>query len=165
MPEVTFREAPTQPAETREYEKEPENNNTGVDTVTAEPVDSESMPQVVLDVLGLEGNVKDLPSEELSNLREISGYLESQLIIKGKVPNVNTMGRMLDNIREELGMDDQTDSSILLDRLGGVVKAWKNVGFISDSAQKRSLFMKLARCKNSKEMHRLVFQEMDRHSW
>lgn len=163
--DTIFRQAPSEPAETKLYEREPENKNTGADQGMPEPVDTHSMPQVVLDVLGIDGNVKDLPSEELGKLQDISSYLQDSLSKDGKTPSIKTLGTKLDQIREELDMDEDTETSVVLDRIGGVVKAWKNVGFMKDPAQKRSLFMKLARCKDSKEMHRLVFSEMDRQSW
>ena len=163
---VTFREAPGEPVETRTYQDGPKDNKVGPEVnIMPEPVDGESMPQTILDVLGIEGNVKDLPSNEMENLREISSYLNDQLTAIGKVPSVATLGRKLDEIREELEMDDQTESSVVLDRLGGVVKAWRNLGFMKDPATKRSMFMKLARCKDSKEMHRLIFNEMNKVSW
>ena len=165
MPDITFREAPTEPAETKLYEREPENRNVGADQGMPEPIDTESMPQTILDVLGIDGNVRDLPSEELSNLKEISSYLEESLGRDGKVPSIKTLGIKMDEIREELGMDEDTETSVVLDRIGGVVKSWKGLGFIQDPAKKRSLFMKLARCPDSKSMHKMVFDEMDKLSW
>ena len=163
MTDITFRQISTEvPAETRLYQDGPKDNKVGPSTdIMPEPIESEGMPQVVLDVLGIEGNVKDLPSEELSNLREISAYLEDQLKEHGKIPSALTMGRKLDEIRAELDMDDQTESSVVLDRLSGVVKGWKSLGFMTDSAQKRAMFMKLAKCKDSKEMHKLVFKNYE----
>jgi len=162
MNNITIREAP-QPVESTPVSSEFVKNNVGA-SVEAEPVDIESMPQTILDVLGIDDNVKDLPSEEVENLNEIASYLTDQLKSQGKIPNALTMGRKLDEIREELEMDDQTEANVVLDRLGGVVKAWKNLGFMKDSSSKRSMFMKLARCKDSKEMHRLVFKEMNQQN-
>lgn len=164
-PNITFREAPSEPAETKLFEREPENKDTGADQGMPEPIGSESMPQTVLDVLGIDGNAKDLPSDELSNLKEIASYLEESLMTNGKVPSVKTMGIKLDEIREQLDLDEDTEASVVLDRVGGVVKAWKGLGFITNPSEKRSLFMKLARCKDSKEMHKLVYKTMDSMQW
>ena len=163
MVDTTFRQISNEPAaETRLYQDGPKDNKVGPSTdIMPEPIESEGMPQVVLDVLGIEGNVKDLPSEEVSNLREISAYLEEQLTQHGKVPSALTMGKKLDEIKAELEMDDDTEASVVLDRLSGVVKAWKGLGFMTDPAQKRSMFMKLARCKDSTEMHKLVFKNYE----
>ncbi len=163
MVDTTFRQISNEPAaETRLYQDGPKDNKVGPSTdIMPEPIESEGMPQVVLDVLGIEGNVKDLPSAELSGLREISAYLEEQLTQSGKVPSALTIGRKLDEIRSELDMDDQTEASVVLDRLSGVVKAWKGLGFMTDPAQKRAMFMKLAKCKDSKEMHKLVFKNYE----
>jgi hypothetical protein len=162
--DVTIRSAPQQVSEAPVSHEEFTKNDIGA-SVEAPPVDNDTMPQTVLDVLGIDDFVRDLPSEEVENLNEICSYLNDQLKSQGKIPTALTMGRKLDEIREELEMDDQTEPSVLLDRLGGVVKAWKNLGFMSDPKEKRSMFMKLARCPDSRSMHKLIFSEMSRYDW
>lgn len=163
---VTFRQPVGEQPETRTYQDGAKDNKIGPSTdIMPEPIDGASMPQSILDVLGINGNARDLPSDEMSNLQEIASYLEESITKSGKVPSIKTMGSKLDEIREQLDMDDDTEASVILDRVGGVVKAWKGLGFMTDPSQKRSLFMRLARCKDSKEMHRLVYHEMDKHTW
>jgi len=163
MDNVTFRKAPSaEPVETKLYENGFKENKVGAnDDSLPEPIDSESMPQNVLDVLGVEENLKDLPAELINNVKEISSYLEDNFNSQGKNPSILSIGKQLDKMKEDLGMDDDTRIDVVLDRIGGVVKAWKNIGFISDPAKKRSLFMKLARCGDSKSMHQLVYKEVE----
>lgn len=160
MSDITFRQ-PTVQTETREYQDGYKENVVGADGGNDGYVEGDSMSQTVLDVLGVEERYSDLPSEELSNLKEITSYIEDSLVKNGKRPSVKSIGNKLDEIREDLGLDDDSDVSIVLDRVGGVVKAWRNLGFMSPE-QKRSMFMKLARCKDSKEMHKIVYAEMQR---
>jgi hypothetical protein len=70
----------------------------------------------------------------------------------------------MQNIKEEMGLDDFVDPDVSLERMGGVVKAWKEINFISDPQERRSLFMKLARQPDTKSMNRLVYQEMNKHT-
>lgn len=162
MTELTFREAPARAVNTTQGPEETEGPVQGDGhSIQPEPIESDKMPQVVLDVLGISENLQDLPSEIVENAREISSYLEQQIKENGKTPSVLTIGKKLDEIKEELEMDDDTDMSIVIDRIGGVVKAWKNLGFMKDPSSKRSLFMKLARCKDSREMHKLVFKNYE----
>jgi hypothetical protein len=164
MENITFRNAPTSSPTalaTSVPQEMPEGNDIGP-SVEQEPVNLNSMPQTILDVLGIEDDVRDLPSEESNRLSEIASYLEDQLKASGKMPNALTIGKKLDEIREELEMDEDTEKEVVLDRLGGVVKAWRDLGFLKDPASKRSMFMKLARCPDSKSMHKLIFSEMNR---
>lgn len=163
MPEenLTLRNAPSQSTnDGPSFEEGPLNHGAGTN-LEIEPVTNESMPQIVLDVLGISENLMDLPSDMSENAKEISDYLSEQLKTQGKTPNVLTIGKKLDEIKEELEMDDDTDLSVVMDRIGGVVKAWKNLGFMKDASQKRTMFMKLARCKDSREMHKLVFKNYE----
>jgi len=161
--EVTFRQA-VQPTETKEYQDGFKQNEVGADGGNEDYVEGDQLSQTVLDVLGVEDRYSDLPSEELANLKEITTFIEDCLVNDGKRPSVKTIGIKLDEIREDLGLDDDNDVSVVLDRVGGVVKAWRNLGFLKPE-HKRSMFMKLARCKDSKEMHKLVFTEMGKQIW
>lgn len=163
MPDITFRQ-PAEPTETKEYQNGYKENIVGADEGNTDYVEGESMSEVILDILGVEDRMRDLPSQELSSLKEITTYIEDSLVKDGKRPSVKTIGIKLDEIRNDLNLDEDTETSIVLDRIGGVVKAWRNLGFLSPE-QKRSMFMKLARCKDSKEMHKLVFSEMEKQSW
>lgn len=114
--------------------------------------------------MGIDDDIKNMPVDDVENLNGVTDYLISLVKAKGKTPNALTLGRELDGLKLEMEMDEQTEPSVVLDRIGGIFKAWKQMTFIRDPAQKRSLFMKLARQKDSRSMDRLVFDEMEKRT-
>lgn len=124
-----------------------------------EPLDNTQ--DAILSSLGIGDVAKTLPTEELNNLTEIEGYLREVLDIKGVVPTKSTVDKALSGLKTEMGLDESSDPRIVLDRMGGVIKAWKQLSFITNPQEKKSLFLKLANTNSSKEMNRIVYQEME----
>ena len=63
-----------------------------------------------------------------------------------------------------MGLDPDSEPSVVLDRIGGVMKSWKSLTFVKDPHEKRKVFMKLARAQDSKEMNKIIFEEMEARS-
>jgi len=119
---------------------------------------------IVLEALDIDSQLSDLPGEDQDNVKEVKRYIFDIIKSKGLSSTVGAFKNTLSEIKSEMGLSEDSDPSVVLDRIGGVVKAWKNLSFISNPQEKRSLFMKLARQPDSKEMNRLVFDEMEKRS-
>lgn len=133
------------------------------DTVAVEePLDSAD--KTILESMGITDDQNNLPSEEQANLKEIDGYVLDILKRKGVVPTKSTINKELGKLREEMGLDEAADPAVVLDRIGGVIKAWKSLSFIKNPSEKRSLFLKLANSNSSEDMNRIVFEEMNRRA-
>jgi len=162
MADTVFRSSiPTAP-EAHEPGPEPVPNTQGAQEhpVVSEPL--ESPTQGVLSSLGLEDSLRDLPEETTSKLEDIGRYVAEDLKARGVAPTQEAFDRTVINLKFELGLDLDATPETVIDRLGGVIQAWRELSFVRDPAEKRSLFMKLARQPDSRSMHRLVFEEMER---
>jgi hypothetical protein len=145
---------------------EPETNKVGAETnpEDIEPVDlMESRGiDVTLEALGIDDQIENLPEESQENLKEVRGYVLDILKQRGVTPTKTSFKQTLDSLKWEMGLDPDADPEVVLDRIGGVVKSWKELSFIRDPKEKRVLFMRLARAQSSSEMNKLVFEEMEK---
>lgn len=105
-----------------------------------------------------------LPEDLKENVSEIENYIFDILKSKGVDPTLSAAKREIENLKFEFGLDEKASVEVMLDRMGGVIKAWKNLSFVKDPGEKKKLFFKLANAPTSKEMNRLVFQAMEDHS-
>lgn len=117
---------------------------------------------IVLESLGIDDSISNLPQEDRENVSEVKSYIKEIIKSKGMSDTVGNFKKTLDTVKSEMGLDPEADPQTVLDRIGGVVKAWKELSFISNPKEKRSFFMKLARMESSSEMNRLVYQEMEK---
>lgn len=166
MESTTFRSVP-EPVTDGRYDKvETKPNEVGskASEDSGEPLEGDKAEMAILDFIGILDTPHNMPAEAQNNLSEINEYLTQKLNSQGKTPTLRSIAKEMDNIREEMGLDDDVDPDIALERISGVVKSWKEINFISDPQEKRSLFMKLARQPDTKSMNRLVYQEMNRKS-
>src|SRR3990167_870638 len=124
-----------------------------------EPV--ENGQQAILEAMGIDDAIRNMSDADKDNLGEVKQYVYDILDRKGLAPTVGSIKKALMELKEEMGFDREAEPSIILDRIGGIVKAWRNLSFIKDSKQKRSLFMKMARMESSKEMDEFVYKEME----
>lgn len=142
---------------------EPKLNNRGAqsDVESIRPVEDKS--QAVLSAMGINDNLDVMPEGERDNLNEVAEYISDIANKRGLSQTQKSYDKVLSELKEEMGLDDDAEPSMILDRIGGVVKAWKNLSFISDPKQKRSIFMKLAKMDSSKDMNKAVLQEMEKN--
>ena len=144
---------------------EPKKNNVGAEEspieVPLEVREEESGKDIVLEALNIDDDIHNLSSDDQDNVSEVKKYIFDIIKARKLSSTVATFKKTLSDLKGEMGMSDETDPSEVLDRVAGVVKAWKNMSFISDQAEKRRLFMQLAKCENSKEMNRIIFQAME----
>lgn len=142
---------------------EPELNNRGaqMDVESIRPVEDKGT--AILSAMGINDNLEVLPEEDRGNLGEVAEYVSDILGKRGLSQTQKSYDKVLSELKEEMGLDAEAEPSVILDRIGGVVKAWKNLSFIKDTKQKRSIFMKLARMGSSKDMNRAVLQEMEKN--
>lgn len=164
---TTFRVAPPPEAPTTTL-PDPEPNTTGAqaDVHDIEPLEmrEERSGDIVLEALGIEESTDALPDMDQENLGEVKRYVKDIMKNKGIEQTFGNFKQTLDSIKYEMGLSDNADPQVVLDRIGGVVKAWKQLSFISNPQEKRALFMKLAKQQSSKDMNRMIFDEMESRS-
>jgi hypothetical protein len=146
---------------------DPEPNTQGADVSAEdlEPIEEREgrTGDMLLEAMGIEEEVDALPQEDRDNLKEVKQYILDVIKKSGISPTMGAFKETLNDIKAEFGLHHDAEPSVILDRIGGVVKAWKGLSFVKDPKEKRSLFMKLARQESSKDMNKLVLDEMERH--
>lgn len=115
-----------------------------------------------LQAMGFDEGVEALPTEDRENLQEVESYLKSILNKRGLSPTVGNLQKGLKEVKESMGLDEDADPQVVLDRVGGIAKSWKNLSFVKDAKEKRSIFMKLSKLKTSQEMDNFVYEQMNK---
>ena len=148
MTDQVFRSAPAveQP---KPNLPEPEPNKVQVVTgeTDIEPIEirEEGGGSVVLDALNISDKLNVLPEADKTKVGEVKEYVLKIMESKGLSPTVSHFKKTLDGLKDEMGLDQEAEPSIVLDRIAGVVRAWQNLSFINDPAEKKAIFMKLAK--------------------
>jgi len=155
IPEV----APDAPIENTPHE-DVEPNNVGAE-ISGDLISSEKATEALLTSIGID-DINNLPTEFQDNVRDISSYVYGLIESKGLAPNESSFNRVLSEMKYEVGLDSDAIPEVVLDRIGGVIEAWRNLSFIGDPKEKRSIFMKLAQLPDSKAMNKLVFEIMSK---
>ena len=163
---IVFREAPTSIVEQPKPNlPEPEPNNERVMSGESddEPVEIREMGgrSVVLDALNINEELNSLPETDKANLSEVKDYVLEIVKSKGLAPTVSAFKKTLNGLKSEMGLDEEAEPSIVLDRISGVVRAWRNLSFVKDTEEKKRIFFKLANLKSSAEMNREVYKLMN----
>jgi hypothetical protein len=159
MTDITFRTST--PAQVTEARPDAPLNDTQI-TTSIEPIPDDG--SAVMVALNIDDSIKSLPEEDRNNLMEVNKYVNDILKVKGIEPTMGNFKNTMDSLKWEMGLDTQADAQTILDRIGGVVKSWKQLSFIKNPQEKRALFMKLARQPSSKEMNQIIFETMTAHS-
>jgi hypothetical protein len=162
---ITFREAPAPdirqdiPIDT----PEPDKRHVASGESENEPVEIRDTGgrSVVLDVLWINDTLNNLPEEDKNNVSEVKNYILGIIQAKGVNPTVSVFKDTLDSIKGEMGLSNEAEPSKVLDRIAGVVKAWRNISFIKDPQEKKRIFFKLAKLNSSAEMNREVYKIME----
>lgn len=167
MSDVVFRSAPTPVVEQPKVDiPEPEKDNTRVASGENdnEPIElREDGGSVVLDALNINEDIKSIPEADKENLGLVKDYVVEILKAKGLSETVGSFKKTLNSLKGEMGLDDEAEPSKILDRIGGVVKAWRNLSFIKDAGEKKKIFQKLASLESSEDMNREVFKMMENY--
>lgn len=164
MTETIFRtpSVPTtgETVSTEGVEPEPNIWGTDEDLGSSEPV--ENYEQATLQSLGIDDSPSNLSEEDKYFLTEASQFLLGIIKEKGLSVSQKSFNRVLGDLKYEMDIDIDAEPSVVLNRIGGVASSWRDIGFIKDPKERRSLFMKLSRLQSSNEMNRLVFEEMEK---
>ena len=158
---TTFRSTTPQVVQVKPDIPDPKPNEVGAEENIGDLEPVENGQQAVLEALGIDDDINHLPADDKDNLGEVKQYVYDILERKGLAPTVGSIKKALTELKIEMGFDEEAEPSIILDRIGGIVKAWRNLSFIKDPKQKRSLFMKLAKMESSKEMDNVVYKTME----
>lgn len=117
---------------------------------------------VLLNALGIDDRINNIPEDGKENHTKTKDYVLSIIKSRGLSPTQETFNYVLNDVRYEFGLSNESDPQTVLERIGGVVDAWKNLSFIKNPQEKRQVFMKLAKAQSSSDMNRMVFEEMER---
>lgn len=126
-----------------------------------EPI--ESRQNIVLDALGIEDSTSVMPEGDKTNLELVKDYVTDIVKSKGLSQTVGSFRTALNNLKADMGLDPTAEPSQVLDRIAGVVKAWRNLSFVTDPTEKKRIFMSLANLRTSSEMNRKVLDTMDKY--
>ena len=140
---------------------DPKLNEVGAEENIGDLEPIENGQQAILEALGIDDAIHHMPASDQDNLGEVKQYVYDILERKGLSPTVGSIKKALTELKEEMGFDQEVEPSVILDRIGGIVKAWRNLSFIKDPKQRKSMFMKMAKLNSSKEMDEFVFREME----
>jgi len=166
---VTFRQAPVEPEPgtmARDLPEQPKDNTQVASGESdLEPIEFRETGgrSVVLDALNINENLYSLPEEDKANLSEVKTYVEELIKAKGLSPTVGAFKKTLNELKVEMGLDEEADPAKVLDRIGGVVKAWKNLSFIKDIEEKKKIFLKLSTLSSSQDMNKEVYKLMEKY--
>ena len=116
----------------------------------------------VLECLGIEEPLHHVDTPDREKIADIEQYIKSLIASKHIKATMGNFNRIFDEVVEEMGIDKETEPYALIDRVSGVVRGWRDLGFIADPHEKRAIFMKLARMKSSKDMNKYIFDEMNK---
>ena len=125
-----------------------------------EPV--EKTDEFILENLGVEDQVKNIPDDDKEYLSEISSYLKDVLKKDGINPTRGSLQRAFDKLKETLDLDPDTDPSVAIKKMGGLVKSWKFISFIKDLGERKKLFSRLAQQNSVEDMDKLIFEEYEK---
>lgn len=141
-------------------------NVSGHDSEAPIEVYEEGGHDIVLEALGIEGSAREMPSEDQANAKEVKQYVLDIINKSGDSPTMGAFKRTLNDIKTDMGLSEDSDPTTVLDRIGSVIKAWKQLSFIRDTHQKRSIFMKMAKANSSSEINKIVMDAMEAyHVW
>ena len=163
MSEAIFRTANiTEPTGSTPSNSEAEPNiwATHEDLGESEPV--ENYEKATLKALGVDDSIRNITDEDQSYLKEASQYLLGLVKDRGLAVTQRAFNRVMRDLRIEMGIDPEAEPDSVLNRIGGMVSAWRDISFINDPKERKSLFMRLARLSSSAEMNKFVLQEMDK---
>lgn len=169
MPDAVFRSAPDVQDTPEVQEAAPETELPKDRALSGEsdrePIEirEEKGQSVVLDALNISDPIDVLPEEDKSKVADVKQYVLDVMESRGLGATVASFKKVLDEVKEEMGLDREAEPSIVLDRISGVVRAWKNLSFIKDPSEKKSIFMKLANMKSSADMNREVYRLMNQY--
>lgn len=124
-----------------------------------EPV--ENADSTVLSALGIDDSLENLPDEDRGNLADARGYIEGIMEQRGLPKTQGGYKKAMEYAREKLDIDAEAEPSFVLKKLGGIVRAWKGLSFVSDPSEKRSIFMRMARMNSSDEMESYLMKVME----
>jgi hypothetical protein len=157
-----FKEASPEPI-VQAVENIPSKEPTGErESVSTEYVDPKQSDEVVLRALGYDESILDIPSVDQENLHEVREFVNQVVKDKGLKPEASSYKKVLEDLRNDMDLDLNTDPSVVLDKVAGVIKSWKSLAFVKDARDKRVILMKLAKAPDSKTMNKIVFDAMER---
>lgn len=126
-------------------------------------LDNRKSGTLTLEVLGLDEDISDLPSEDQTQLKDIEDYVKQIMNKKGLEPTKGVFARTFENLKNDMGLDPDSSHEEIIRRIGGVISSYRDLGFIKDAGERRSLFMKLARQNSVEDMNQIVYETMTKH--
>lgn len=123
----------------------------------------ENYNQTTLESFDLHDTFNTLPSEQQNYVNEVGDTIKTMIEKRGLEPTTAVYERLVSELKEDMGVDPDMSPSLALQKVAEVLKAYRDFAFIRDPAEKRRIFMKLARSKDSKEMDRIFLDTMEKY--
>lgn len=162
MSDTVFRTTSvTEPAPQAKDNSKPNNQGVEYSEPDIEPVEFKG-DEIVLEALGLGDAFRDLPEDAKEDTREIKLYVMEIMESKGLEKTFRSFRETLEGVKEEIGLDKNTAPDVVIERIGGLIKAYKGLSFINNVDERKKMFMKLAMQNSVKDMDRIVFEEAER---
>jgi len=120
--------------------------------------------QDVLEALGILDDVRNIPSEDQEDLKELKSYLTSYLEEKGLSQTIRGMQKGIERLKKEFDLDEEADPQAVIKKIGGVARSWKELSFVRDLEERKQILVKLMSASSKREMDRIIFEEMERRS-
>lgn len=157
--DVVFRtSSPSEPVSTESTPNEPNiYGSTGGDELVSDNSSD------LLDILGVQDDLRNLDSASKNNLDTIDSYIKGIMEKRGLEPTKSSLNKVLGEVKEEMGLDSEVSADMAIERIGNVLKAYRDLAFIKDPKEKRSIFMKLARLETAKDINKAVYETMDQY--
>lgn len=153
--DLTFKTAETIEAPRLSEFKE---NKVGASEEMDEMSDGESE---ILSLLGVEEPKDALPEEVQDYVDEINDAIEFLIEKRNLEPSRKTYKQLLDEMRSDMGINENAESMFALEKIGKTLKAWEDISYIRDMTVRKDLFTKLAQAGSSKEMDRIVLKALE----
>lgn len=169
MPDIAIRSSIPVPSAPMIAVPDPEPNQVGAkDTpeVDIEPLDfssSSDSDKILLEEMGIDDYVRNMAEEDQENLILSKKYVMDVIKSRNLTPTVGAFKKVFGEIRSRLGVDEFTEPSEVLERIGTLAKAWDSLGFIKDISKRKAVFHKISQIQRSKDVEKELFKEMERY--
>jgi len=139
------------------------NDSGGVESADdIRPLDDYQKGESVLEALDIDDSISNMPENDKNNIGEVENYIKDIIKNKGLTPTAKTFKRVLNDVKGEMGIDKDTEPSIVLERISGVIRGYKSLSFIKDPSERKRMFMKMSKMETVKEMDSYIMEQMER---
>lgn len=126
-----------------------------------EPITKENSAETILNLMGIDDNPEFLSESDMSNLKDVADLIESMVKQKGLQEIKASYEKVLEKFMEDLEIDKLSEPSKALEKMAKCIDAWKSLAFLRDPKERRSIFMRLGKLSDAKEIDSSLMQIME----